>query len=85
MTGKKRNLRSGLKQRRRQGNPMAAFDQLPPPLRAWLAQAALPWSPRSAHRLWCRALQRCKGDVAQAVSHLSRAERRMLAQDRLTQ
>lgn len=82
MSGRKRNLRSGLKHRRRQGDPMAAYDRLPPPLRAWLAQAALPWSPQSAHRIWCRAMQRCEGDVAQAAHHLSRAEGRMLAQDR---
>lgn len=80
-----RNLRSGLKRRRQQCDPMTAYDRLPQPLRAWLAQAALPWSPRSAHRLWCRAMQRCEGDVAQALSYLTRAERRMLAQDRLEQ
>ncbi|MFC6641827.1 MULTISPECIES: DUF6525 family protein [Sulfitobacter] len=83
MSGRKRNLRSGLKQRRRQGDPMAAYDRLPPPLRAWLAQVALPWSPQSAHRLWCRDLQRCEGDAVGAALHLSRAEHRMLAQDRL--
>lgn len=40
------NLRSSLKRRSRQGDAMARFDRLPPDLRRWLAQAALPWSPR---------------------------------------
>ncbi len=35
------------RQRRRTRDPMAAFDALPAPLRAWLSRAALPWSPAS--------------------------------------
>ena len=31
-----------LRRRRRDGDAMAEFDRLPPPLRAWLAAAALP-------------------------------------------
>ncbi|WP_260349929.1 DUF6525 family protein, partial [Alloyangia mangrovi] len=44
--------------RRREGDVMSAYDRLPPELRAWLAQAALPWSPRSALRAWRGALVR---------------------------
>ncbi|WP_276617454.1 DUF6525 family protein [Qingshengfaniella alkalisoli] len=47
------NSRSALKRRRR-ANSMASFDGLPPELRRWLAQAALPWSAHSARRLWRR-------------------------------
>tara|TARA_R110002049_G_scaffold117332_3_gene270621 strand:+ start:14533 stop:14805 length:273 start_codon:yes stop_codon:yes gene_type:complete len=80
--GRPNNTRSSLKRRRRQGDGMAAYDRLPPRLRAWLAQAALPWSPQSAHRVWCRALEKCGGDAEQAIHRLTRAERDMLARDR---
>jgi hypothetical protein len=36
---------------------MAEFDRLPPALRQWLHQAALPWSARSAGRIWEQALR----------------------------
>ena len=53
----RRNLGdTGLRRRRRAVDPMQEFDRLPQPLRAWLAQAALPWSPTSARRLWVRAI-----------------------------
>ena len=77
-----RNLRSTLTRRRCQGDAMAAYDRLPPPLRAWLAQAALPWSPRSAQRLWQKTLDRSRGDISAALAHLAQAEARMLARDR---
>lgn len=34
--------RTAQRQRRRTRDPMAAFDALPAPLRAWLSRAALP-------------------------------------------
>lgn len=71
------NLRSGL---RRRAGSMRAHDALPPPLRAWLCAAALPWSPRSALKLWTRALAET-GDPAEARAHLDRAEARTLARD----
>ena len=75
------NTRSGLRRRRRRGDPMAAFDQLPTELRHWLAQAALPWSPCSALRLWRRALRANGGDAAAAAGYLSQVECRQLARD----
>lgn len=54
---------------------MAGYDRLPADLRAWLAQAALPWSPASALRLWR------KGDPAAARGRLDAAEARLLARD----
>ncbi|WP_255402827.1 DUF6525 family protein [Pararhodobacter sp. CCB-MM2] len=81
MTGPSSNLRSGLKRRAARGNPMSTFDRLPPELRGWLAQAALPWSPQSALKIWRRSLTRYDGDTAQALAHLSRAERSMLSRD----
>jgi Family of unknown function (DUF6525) len=69
-----RNLVSP-RSRWRVADPMAAHDRLPPPLRRWLAQAALPWSAVSARRIWDGAL------AANLCPHaaLSRAEVRMLA------
>jgi hypothetical protein len=77
------NCRSSLVARRRTQDPMAAYDRLPPELRGWLAQAALPWSARSALRAWHRALQRFSGDTDAAKQHLSRCERNTLTRDRL--
>jgi hypothetical protein len=57
---------------------MAAFDRLPPPLRQWLAQAVLPWSPDSALRVWDRA-----GDVQTALARLERAQAATLRRDRM--
>jgi hypothetical protein len=76
----KRNLQTSLK-RRRSGNPMRGFDQLPAELRRWLCGARLPWSPKSAARLWARALARTGGDTVQALAILDRAEARALARD----
>ncbi len=60
---------------------MAQYDRLPPPLRAWLAQAALPWSPRSALRLWQRHLRDAGGDTARVCAALSATEARLIARD----
>ncbi len=71
------NLRTGL---RRRAGGMAAYDGLPPPLRAWLAGAALPWSAHSARRLWQRALaEGCCHEKARA--RLDLAEARALMRD----
>ncbi len=59
---------------------MQAYDALPAPLRQWLGQAALPWSPVSARRLWQRA--HAQGlSVEQTLASLSQAEARTLARD----
>lgn len=77
-----RNLgATSLRRKRRPGDPMQAYDALPEPLRNWLSQAALPWSPTSAQRIWKRA--HAKGQSAQdALRALSHAEERTLARDR---
>lgn len=74
------NLRSTLPARLRHGNPMAAFDRLPPGLRRWLAAAALPWSAQSALRLWRRALAETGCETA-ARRRLDAAEARLLARE----
>lgn len=60
---------------------MAQHDRLPPDLRAWLAQAALPWSAQSALKLWQRKLRAAGDDPTAAKAALSRAEAAMIARD----
>ncbi len=77
-----RNLgQSSLRRKRRSGDPMQTFDGLPAPVRQWVAQAALPWSPASVRRIWTRS--RAKGlSAEEALQSLSHAEARTLARDR---
>lgn len=59
---------------------MAVYDDLPAPLRRWLAEASLPWSPASACRIWVRC--RSKGLTTEdALGQLRAAEARTLARD----
>ncbi|MEL6887578.1 MAG: DUF6525 family protein [Pseudomonadota bacterium] len=70
-----------LRRTRRSSDPMRSYDALPVPLRQWLSQAALPWSPASARRLWTRALA-CGLTPQDAQDVLARAEARTLARER---
>lgn len=79
----RRNLSTGLKSRR-SANPMRDYDRLPPVLRHWLAGAALPWSARSVHRAWTRALRASGGCEQTALARLDAAEARLLARDALS-
>lgn len=76
-----RNLgQTSLRSKRRNSDPMQTFDNLPEPLRRWLGQAALPWSPASARRIWQNAHQ--KGlTVEETLCSLSRAEAKTLSRD----
>jgi len=67
--------------RRRASDPMRAYDALPPDLRAWVADAARPWSPVSCLRLWRKLLAE-EGCPARARSRLDRIEAATLARDR---
>ena len=60
---------------------MNAFDSLPAPLRRWLSEAALPWSPVSARRIWDRSLARGLTSE-QALVALREAEARTLARNK---
>ncbi|MEL6913992.1 MAG: DUF6525 family protein [Pseudomonadota bacterium] len=76
-----RNLgETRLKRRRRACDPMQSFDALPAPVRGWLAEAALPWSPTSARRIWESACARGLSEP-DALAVLSDAERRLLSKD----
>ncbi|SHF43645.1 hypothetical protein SAMN05444279_14410 [Ruegeria intermedia] len=60
---------------------MDAFDSLPQPVRQWVAQAALPWSPASVRRIWSKSRARGLSDD-EALLSLAQAEARTLARDR---
>ena len=71
---------SSLARKRRSIDPMRAYDELPAPLRRWLAEAALPWSAASARRIWAKS--RARGLTPEETHRsLSRAEARTLARD----
>ncbi|MEM8553249.1 MAG: DUF6525 family protein [Pseudomonadota bacterium] len=77
-----RNLGStSLRRKRRNQNSMQTFDSLPEPLRLWLHDAALPWSPASAKKVWSKALARGLSPE-DALATLTRAEKRMLERDK---
>ena len=69
-----------LRKRRRNEDPMREYDRLPPILRAWTAQAALPWRPRSVLRAYKNALAQT-GDQGSALEALGRLEAAQLAKD----
>ena len=77
-----RNLgQSSLRRKRRGGDPMVAYDGLPAPLRQWLSEAALPWSPASVRRIWSKS--KAKGMTPEeTLLSLNQAEARTLARDR---
>ncbi|MEM6385617.1 MAG: DUF6525 family protein [Pseudomonadota bacterium] len=77
-----RNLgQTSLRRKRRSVDPMAAYDGLPSPLRRWLSQAALPWSPTSVRRIWTKS--QAKGlTPEETLESLSQAEARTLARDK---
>ena len=65
-----RNLSTTLRRRRR-------------PLRTWMAQAVLPWSPASGRRIWVRA--RAEGTSPDDIlDRLDRAEQKTLSRDRFS-
>ncbi|WP_170362608.1 MULTISPECIES: DUF6525 family protein [Ruegeria] len=78
----RRNLgQCSLRRKHRSTDPMDVFDGLPAPLRQWLSEAALPWSPVSARRIWSKS--RAKGlSSEETLVSLSQAEARTLARDR---
>ncbi|MDC0608158.1 DUF6525 family protein, partial [Amylibacter sp.] len=46
--------RTSLKRKRRNENPLLDYDRLPRELRAWVANAELPWRPRSVLKAYER-------------------------------
>lgn len=58
---------------------MTDYHRLPPDPRAWLAGAVLPRRPRSAARVFTRALARHRSDGAVALADLDRVQERGLS------
>ena len=55
----KSNLgQTALRRKKSVQDPMRAYDSLPRPLRLWLANAVMPWSPKSCEKIWQRAKSR---------------------------
>lgn len=72
---------TSLRRKRRAGDPMDAFDDLPAPVRQWVARAALPWSPTSVRRIWSKSRAKGMSDD-EALQSLAQAEACTLARDR---
>ncbi|MFD0857833.1 DUF6525 family protein [Roseovarius aquimarinus] len=81
----RRNLgATSLRRRRRHGSPMDVYDTLPSPLRRWMSEAALPWSPESCRRIWVRL--RAEGaPVEEVLGTLARVEAKCLERDTAAQ
>ena len=73
---------TSLRRKRRPVDPMKAYDALPAPLRQWLSEAALPWSPTSVRRIWVKSLDAGK-TPDEAIRVLTELEHRNLARDRV--
>lgn len=63
---------------------MQAFDALPAPVRTWLSQAALPWSPASCRKILRKARTHGEG-LDDVLARLDRAQQNTLARDRYAQ
>ena len=67
--------------KRRSSRSLQDFDSLPATLRKWLRNAALPWRPLSAHRVYNHALADT-GDPRLALAELDRRQEYLLSKDR---
>nr|WP_244462785.1 DUF6525 family protein [Phaeobacter gallaeciensis] len=59
---------------------MQDYDCLPRDLRRWISSAVLPWSARSVHRTFNKALART-GNRALAFSELNLIQRKLMVKD----
>jgi len=72
--------KTSLKCKRRAANPMSDYDRLPAELRIWVAQADLPWRPKSVLRSYQRAFAEM-GDAKKALEELDRLQHRLVSKD----
>ena len=70
---------TNLKRKRRNENPILDYDRLPKELRKWIANAELPWRPKSVLKAYERAYSRTSNNK-KAMNELSLSERIMLKQ-----
>ena len=72
---------TSLRTRRRSRNPMYEFDRLPKPLRGWLNEAILPWSPVSVRRVWLKSIKEGLSNQ-EVLKSLRRAEVKALRREK---
>ena len=72
--------KTSLKRKRRNENPLLDYDRLPRELRAWVANAELPWRPRSVLKAYERAFSKT-GDRNKALNELNYIQHRLVAKD----
>ena len=72
--------RTTLKRKKRAGNPMTEYDQLPPILRQWVADGMLPWRAKSVQNAYHKALLRT-GDESEAIKELNALQMTLVAKD----
>ena len=72
--------KTSLKRKRRSENSLLDYDRLPRDLRAWIANAELPWRPRSVLKAYERAFLKT-GDRNKALKELNYIQYRLVAKD----
>jgi hypothetical protein len=72
--------KTSLKRKRRNENPLLDYDRLPRDLRAWVANAYLPWRPRSVLKAYKRAYLKT-GNHAKAINELNCIQNRLISRD----
>jgi hypothetical protein len=72
--------RTSLKRKRRNENPLLDYDQLPRELREWVANAKLPWRPKSVLKAYERAYLKT-GDRGKAISELNFIQNHLVSKD----
>tara|TARA_B110001450_G_scaffold242134_1_gene252174 strand:+ start:119 stop:400 length:282 start_codon:yes stop_codon:yes gene_type:complete len=78
---KNSNLGStNLKRKRQNGNPILEYDRLPKELRKWIANAQLPWRPKSVLKAYERAYSRTSNSK-KAMHELSRIQNHLVSKD----
>ena len=71
---------TSLKRKRRNETPILDYDRLPRELRAWIANAELPWRPKSVLKAYDRAFLKT-GDCEKALNELSRIQNQLVSKD----
>jgi hypothetical protein len=71
---------TNLKLKRRNENPILDYDRLPKELRKWIANAELPWRPKSVLKAYERAFSKT-GDRNEAMNELNNIQHRLVAKD----
>lgn len=69
-----------LKRKRRDENSLLDYDRLPKNLRTWIANAELPWRPKSVLRAYERAYTKT-GSIEEALFELSRLQHKLISRD----